>query len=350
MKEIRIRDWNELNSELFEDSWYAPHGRFRGPFVFRGMSNATWDLQTSLMRLGGRYDELENSLLRNFRKYAHRDAAPGDSFWHWLALAQHHGLPTRLLDWTFSPHVAVHFATEDVNEFAVDGVVWRVDFIAVHQLLPADLRQLLLDESAVAFTTYMLDSYAESLVSFDRKLSKAKSPAVLFMEPPSLDDRIVNQAAFLSFMSPATVRLDHWLRDTHPDLCRKLIIPASVKLEVRDKLDMMNITERMIYPGLDGLSRWLKRYYSPLNLIEVVYPSAGGDSQKRVAIIERVEAGALGIKVFSDDADSYTTTIESRPGSEWYDRDKDCKVKVKTRADPSNCQRALDYLRELRKT
>lgn len=349
MKEIRVRDWNQLNSELFEDSWYAPHGRFRGPFVFRGMSNATWDLQTSLMRLGGRYGELENSLLRNFRKYAHRDAAPGDSFWHWLALAQHHGLPTRLLDWTFSPHVAVHFATEDVSEFAVDGVIWRVDFIAVHKLLPRSLRKLLVDENAVAFTTSMLDSYAESLVSLDRKLGKSKSPAVLFMEPPSLDDRIVNQAAFLSFMSPATARIDHWLRDTHPDLCRKIIIPASVKLEIRDKLDMMNITERMIYPGLDGLSRWLKRYYSPLNLIEVTYPKSGAAGRKRVAIIEQVKAGALAIKVFSDDADAYTTTIESRPGSVWYDCEKGCKVQVKSRADPSSCQRALDYLRDLPK-
>jgi hypothetical protein len=63
-------------------------------------------------------------------------------------------------------------------------------------------------------------------------------------------------------MSDPTARLDHWLRD-HPDLMRRIIIPAELKWEVRDKLDQANITERVLFPGLDGLSRWLKRYYSP---------------------------------------------------------------------------------------
>ena len=61
MDRVRIRNWNELNDRLFEDTWYRPHGRFRGPFVFRGMSNAAWELQTSLMRLAGQFEKLEGS-------------------------------------------------------------------------------------------------------------------------------------------------------------------------------------------------------------------------------------------------------------------------------------------------
>jgi hypothetical protein len=85
---------------------------------------------------------------------------------------------------------------------------------------------------------------------------------VLFLEPPSLNERIVNQYALFSLMSRAEARLDEWL-DTRPELSRRLVIPSKLKWEVRDKLDQANITERVLFPGLDGLSRWLARYYAP---------------------------------------------------------------------------------------
>jgi hypothetical protein len=63
-------------------------------------------------------------------------------------------------------------------------------------------------------------------------------------------------------MSRATARLDVWL-DRRRGLAKRIILPASLKGEIRDKLDQANITERVLMPGLDGLCRWLKRYYSP---------------------------------------------------------------------------------------
>ena len=105
----------------------------------------------------------------------------------------------------------------------------------------------------------MLAGSPTTLREFDEL---ADEPFVAFLEPPSLDDRIVNQFALFSLMSSPTATLDAWLED-HPDLCRRLVIPAELKWEVRDKLDQANVTERVLFPGLDGLSRWLKRQYMP---------------------------------------------------------------------------------------
>ena len=80
--------------ELYRESWDHSIERFRSPFVFRGMGFAINDLSTSLHRLASGHDDvakLEGHLLRNFRKYAHSNAAAGNSIWNWLALAAHHG-------------------------------------------------------------------------------------------------------------------------------------------------------------------------------------------------------------------------------------------------------------------
>ena len=260
MIETRVTSWLELQERLFEGSWQEPLARFRSSFAFRGMFDASATLATSLSRLGGPYVQNESHLLRAFRKYARRDSVPGDSVWNWLALAQHHGLPTRMLDWTYSPQVALHFATEFIETFDRDGVVWCLDYTRAHRLLPQPLRDVLRSECADVFTAEMLDEVARAIPELDEM---GKNDAfVLFLEPPSLDDRIVNQFALFSLMSSPTADLGDWLR-AHPDLYRRLVIPAELKWEVRDKLDQANVTERVLFPGLDGLSRWLKRYYSP---------------------------------------------------------------------------------------
>ena len=258
----RPRTWTELVEQLYAGSWNPDIQRFRSPFAFRGLASTDHELSNSLIRLatgGGDINKLELSLVRNFRKYAHaQTASPVDAVWHWLALGQHHGLPTRLVDWTYSPLVALHFATMHPRDYDCDGVVWCVNFVEANRLLPARLKTMLEEEHSDTFTVEMLTEFP-TLRAFD---SLGREPFVIFMEPPSLDTRILNQFALFSLMPTPAARLDQWL-EAHPKLYRKVIVPGELKWEVRDKLDQANINERTLFPGLDGLSRWLERYYLP---------------------------------------------------------------------------------------
>jgi hypothetical protein len=259
MSEITVKSWNELQECLFADSWSAEIGRFRSRYAFRGLSDAGFRLETTLMRLCGVNAELERHLLRNFRKYAHRDVVENDSIWHWLSVAQHYGLATRLLDWTYSPFVAMHFATANIDKFNTDGVIWAVNYVESHKLLPINLKNDLGMEGANVFTVRMLSESVKSLNCLSQMSEKS---FVIFFEPPSMDDRIVNQFALFSVMPDPKAALDNWLQ-TYPHLWHKIIIPAKLKWEIRDKLDQANITERVLFPGLDALSHWLNRHYTP---------------------------------------------------------------------------------------
>jgi hypothetical protein len=251
-----IGSWRELDDAVAAAGATGNHAH--SSLVFRGLARSSYSNVSSLARLGDDYPSLERHLIRNFRKYAHRER-PGPTLWDWLSLAQHHGLPTRLLDWTFSPLIALHFATARLPD--EEAVLWAVDCDGAHGLLPERFQDALGREGATVFTSGMLAEQAPDLASLDAA-GRDEAPFVLFFEPPSLNQRIVNQSAVLSAIADPDASMDAWL-DEHPELWHAWRLPPPVKREVREYLDQVNITERVLLPGLDGLAAWLRRYYSP---------------------------------------------------------------------------------------
>jgi hypothetical protein len=248
--------------DLYAQSWNPRLARFRSRFAYRGVSRRSDVLESALARFAGSTRDvgrIELGLLRSFRKYAQAaDGHTTDTIWHWLALGQHSGLPTRLLDWTYSPLVALHFATAPLEHFDVDGEVWCVDFARVNQQLPRGLRRRLEVEQSETLTIDMLRGVT-SLQDFDRL---SRKDFVVFLEPPTLHPRLASQHALFSLMPRPTARLDRWLA-RHREVYRRVVVPAALKREIRDKLDQANINERVLHGGLDGLCQWLARYYQP---------------------------------------------------------------------------------------
>ncbi len=144
-KEKKIKDWQQFKE--FVD-------RLSEAWVFRGQANSKWQLETSWERSSffKKYDGIEMSFLIDFQRGAKNflnETSIPDNLIEWLALMQHHGAPTRLLDFTRSPFIASYFAFEGVTSNTSSIAVWALNLdivrrAAIHHLasyLPEEFKK-----------------------------------------------------------------------------------------------------------------------------------------------------------------------------------------------------------------
>lgn len=258
IKEINTMD--EL-LEMVSDQPLDKNGRYRGYYLYRGLQNSAFELKTSLQRnCAEKSRELESKILANFSKYtAAESTVETDTIWKRMVLGQHHGLPTRLLDWTHSPFIALNFTTEGSMDklHKKDCAIWRIDVQELHKNLPPKFDAVMKKEGVTVFSVEMLNEAAGSIEEYD-EITQGES--MIVMEPPSIDPRIINQYAFFSIVPGQVESMEDFL-DKHTERSVKYIINKDLKWRIRDFLDEANISERSVYPGLDGVCKWLARHY-----------------------------------------------------------------------------------------
>jgi hypothetical protein len=257
----------------------------RSGYVFRGLPNCTWELLTSLMRCGKSHDharKVELPIARSFQRYtsAGSVALPqpcSSNIWGLLAYMQHHGSPTRLLDWTYSALVALHFATIESAHTEVDAVVWcaqphEINFssslgkgLPKFQWLPS------IDDVSRTIHGYHAASMPDEIIEFESALvklqqvgEKQKDHFAIFFEAPSIDQRIVGQCGLFSMTSDASLSINSILSSpSNAQFVRRIRIASRAKRLIRQRLDgLFGITERVLFPGADGLSQFLARWYN----------------------------------------------------------------------------------------
>ncbi len=262
IQEVRISTLEELMPLLSEQEYRPELGRNRSGYLYRGMPDSSYRMVTSLSRCcKGLQKTLEPAILNNFAKYAVReDQTLMQSIWLQMITGQHNGLPTRLLDWSHSALVALHFAMTEENLAEMDAhdcIVWRIDMNEQIKHLPEKYRLAVGREQTTMFSVQMMTRLAPTLDQYDEDMSDR---SMVIIEPPSTNNRIIMQYSFFSAIPTDMTDIEKFLND-HTGNTVKYIIDRNLRWRVRDMLDSLNISERMLFPGLDGLSKWIARHY-----------------------------------------------------------------------------------------
>lgn len=264
MKTITVKSWND-----FDDKISPKHYR---KWIFRGHIDHSWKLESSLNRafsdaleihkLNGRKKENlarnahERVMLEKFKSNAHLFLShfPSDrDDLSWLSLMQHYGAPTRLLDFSFSPYIALYFALESGTE---DAALYSIN----HHALKIDDEEQFGSDRKNIYSRVMNEKEKDDICLFS-------------FEPTFSNQRLLSQQGIL--VATNTLRMSHEevLNEyqVEDEDCVKYKIPRKLRYSGLRMLNKMNINAATIYPGLEGFCKSMK-----------TQPMFGLEWQKRV--------------------------------------------------------------------
>lgn len=241
------KDLDEFWMEFLGKSFASDSG---GPErIFRGVTDKGYELIPSIGRgteagTSGDISTLEYYLLEEFKRLSVPElTVPPTSEFEWLFLAQHYGLPTRLLDWSSNPLVALFFAAERKDE--VDGAVYMVNHAVSDQYE-------LFDHHTADYTD---ETKKEPFSVF---AIQPRQGDVVFVRPKYTDRRYQNQKSIFSCHKDPFKALEI-------DGLRKLEFSGQLKPALRNRLRILGIATSFIYPGLGGVASEVKCFhYDPV--------------------------------------------------------------------------------------
>ena len=247
-----LSEFLEVTASI-RDSWIGKRLYF-DPW-FRGHTDSGWLLTPSLVRLGLEDDEEEMraEFMRRGAQLLGRERLPSTE-WEWYFLMQHFGAPTRLLDWTTSSLIALHFALNSQpagrQKPTCDAAVWMLD--------PWWLNRQVIRRSSVVLPEW--DDARPYLPSvYEGRVRRRRLP--LAIDPPHIARRIAVQQSHFTVHGTASNGLEIVARRRAARLQSIVIGQKSIE-KMRVDLYTAGITDTSVYPDLQGLGQELARYYT----------------------------------------------------------------------------------------
>ncbi len=214
---------------------------------WRGHSNSSWKLHPSIYHKNLKNNESNMSVqFRNQARVRHQDVPELNDGPSWVFLMQHYGLPTRLLDWSDSPLIALNFAISDSNYDNKSATVWG--------LMPTEL-----NEKQVGVNGIIGIGNQTALKSFanvwKRPAERIEASEVIAINTQHIDVRQMVQASQFTIHGFETDMAE--LPDAQKFLC-SITIPAASKKHFRQVLNLFHITESYLFPDLEHLARQIQ--------------------------------------------------------------------------------------------
>lgn len=238
-----------------------------GEWIFRG-ALADWNVETSLERackhwgLLAQMPEVEKKLLREFKRHPETRGLIGDpqDDLEWLALMQHYGTPTRLLDWSYSPFSALFFALDSLLQIdpeknpTAKAAVWAIRSKWFYEVLSTVL-------SSSEFDKLKAYSDDRTITSFQALFVEPRTAFVYTANPMFLNERLSVQQGL--FLCPGDISQSFednlkQLGALTKENARSFIFSRNIMRECFQSLNCMNVSARSLYPGLEGYAKSLK--------------------------------------------------------------------------------------------
>lgn len=240
-------------------------------YAFRGQANADWGLQSTLERvLGGQWNA------ENARKFEAHSLEIFKSKYHiynsglehlpksklsWLSVMQHYGVPTRLIDFTTSPYIALYFALEAYDPLSkADFSIFAFDYSAI---MEASIQHIAKADNKFQETRTSLQGKQDSI--FDEIVDRYSYDIAWITEPMELNARIDRQSGtfLISGNLEKTIESIMNLPLYEPANLIKIRIPASLYEGVYVALRKMSINSKSIYGDLAGLAKSIRMELQP---------------------------------------------------------------------------------------